>query len=192
MKTLAKMWLAVILIIFASSPLEAAQSSANYQLNQMQVSSTGNTQESSGIYLFDSSGESLVGQSWSGRYSVQAGYFNDYFLPAPTPTVTPTPIRSFGGEVICADYVYAAPNPIRGKRGTIHFDLAMRAEVELKVFTVNGDLVISQHWASLPLGSNSWTWDTSNIANGVYLLWIKAKSEAGKTTTLSKKIALVK
>ncbi len=184
--------LVVLFLTAASNPLQAAQSSANYQLNQIVIGSVGNTQAAGGMNLRDAGGESAVGQIWSSRYSIQAGFFNDYFLPAPTPTVTVTPIRTFAGEVISAEYVYAAPNPIRRKRGTIHFDLAERAEVELKIYTVNGDLVISQHWASLAAGSNTWAWDTANLANGVYLLWIRAKSGSGKTTTLTKKLALVK
>lgn len=198
MKLINKSILAAVLIHLCAGPLQAAQSSVNYRLDQLVISSTGNTQSAAGINLRDSSGEPSVGQIRSSRYSIQAGYFNDYFIPAPTPTITPTvtctptPIRNFGGEIISADYVYAAPNPIRGKRGIIHFDLAERAEVQLKVFTVNGDLVISQHWASLAAGANTWTWDTANLANGVYLLWISAKSETGKKTTLTKKLALVK
>jgi hypothetical protein len=52
-------------------------------------------------------------------------------------------------------------------------------------------LVISQRWDGLPAGQNRWTWNTSNISNGVYFLMIKA-SNSNKTTTIKKKIALVR
>lgn len=181
-------WLVLVQCPFT---LEASQS-ANYQLNQTVIGSIGDTRSGSSKLLRDSGGEPNVGQSFGKTYSIQAGFFNDYFLPPPTPTITSTPIRTFGGELMSADFVYAAPNPIRGSYGSIYFDLSGPAEVQLKIFTINGDLVISQHWFNLKAGTNNWVWNTANMANGVYLLWIKATSADGKSTTITKKIALIK
>jgi hypothetical protein len=155
-------------------------------------------------------GEPLIGQTWGDAYSVQFGFFNDYFISLPTPTVTPTltvtptmtitrtititttPLRYFDGEIIHEDWVYAAPNPIRGIRGNIVFNLAVPADVELKIFTPHNQEVLSRRWSSLPAGENRWVWDTANMANGVYILFIKAKSHDGKTTIIKKKVALIK
>jgi hypothetical protein len=184
----------VLLLLFFQflTSLACAMQSANYQLDQMVINSAGDTRSAAGKNLFDSMGEGVVGQYRGQNYWVMAGYFNEFTLPAPTPTITCTPIRTFGGDVISQDFVYAAPNPIRGAQGNLFFDLAQSAEVTLRIYTTSSNLVISQHWDSLPAGTNHWVWNTANMANGVYLLWIKARGMDGKTTTLTKKLALVK
>lgn len=185
---------ASILAFLFFTLLPAAPSFAvyTYKLDRAVVNCAGNTYTGSGKMAFDSVGEANVGQSFGHSLSVQAGFFNDYFLPPPTPTITCTPIRSFGGEVINAAFVYAAPNPIRGTTADIYFDLAFPAEVTVKIFTTSNNLVLSKHWDSLSPGTNHWQWNTSGVANGVYLLWIKATGFNGKTTTVIKKLALVK
>jgi hypothetical protein len=177
-------------VLLAAIPLEAAQS-ANYKLHQTVIGSAGATRSASGKLLRDSGGEPNIGQSQGRTYSVQAGFFNEYFLPLPTPTSTCTPIRSFNGALLDENWVYAAPNPIRGRRGVIHFDLAEAADVDLKIYTTQNQLVISQRWTSLAPGHTQWTWNADNIANGVYILYIKASAE-GKSTTVKKKLALVR
>lgn len=146
--------------------------------------------------LLDSIGEPIIKQTWGSVFSIQAGFFNDYFILAPTPTVTPTvtvtstPIRGFGGELLSEEWVFAAPNPIRGNRANIVYHLAESAEVEIKIYTTTSKLVISKHWDSVPAGENHWYWNTSGIANGVYFLLVKAKGQ-GRSTLIKKKIALV-
>lgn len=146
--------------------------------------------------LINSIGESVIKQTWGSVFSIQAGFFNDYFVLAPTPTVTPTvtvtstPIRGFGGELLSEEWVFAAPNPIRGNRANIVYHLAEPAEVEIKIYTTTSKLVISKHWDSMPAGENHWYWNTSGIANGVYFLLVKAKGQ-GRSTLIKKKIALV-
>lgn len=146
--------------------------------------------------LLDSIGESVIKQSWGSAFSIQAGFFNDYFVLAPTPTVTPTvtvtstPIRTFGGELLSEAWVFAAPNPIRGYKANIVYHLAEAAEVEIKVFTINSQLVISKHWDSVQAGENHWYWNTSGISNGVYFLLVKAKAR-DRSTVIKKKLALV-
>ncbi len=146
--------------------------------------------------LLDSIGEPIIKQTWGSVFSIQAGFFNDYFILAPTPTVTPTvtvtstPIRGFGGELLSEEWVFAAPNPIRGNRVNIVYHLAESAEVEIKIYTTTSKLVISKHWDSVPAGENHWYWNTSGIANGVYFLLVKAKGQ-GRSTLIKKKIALV-
>lgn len=146
--------------------------------------------------LINSIGESVIKQTWGSVFSIQAGFFNDYFVLAPTPTVTPTvtvtstPIRGFGGELLSEEWVFAAPNPIRGNRANIVYHLAEPAEVEIKIYTTTSKLVISKHWDNMPAGENHWYWNTSGIANGVYFLLVKAKGQ-GRSTLIKKKIALV-
>jgi hypothetical protein len=187
----------IIVYMFASvllfTTMETfAASSENYQINQSVINSAGNSYSGSAMLAYDSVGEALSGQTYGEIYSFQAGFFNDYFMPAPSPTVTPTVIRTFGGEILDERFVFAAPNPIRGIKGNIYFDLAERAEVWLKIYTPHNQLVISQHWDSLSPGTNRWIWNAANIANGVYIVYIKATGNNGKTTVIKKKIALIK
>ena len=179
------------LVFFHAPAARAAQQSEQYQLNQTIINAGGTTRASATQRLFDSQSEPVAGQTFGRQYSVQAGFFNDYFMPPPTPTITCTPIRTFGGEVLNSAFVFAAPNPMRGNAGNLCFDLAMESEVTLKIYTTANNLVISEHWDVLPAGTNHWVWNTSGMANGVYLLWIKAKGVNGKISTVIKKIALV-
>ena len=161
--------LSASLFAFSHYPLLAAQSE-HYQQGISVVNSAGNTYSGSGKQALDSMGEPLIGQSFGSHYSVQSGFFNEYFLPPPTPTITCTPIRTFGNDIMSEHFVFAAPNPIRGTTGHIFFDLSDHAEVTLKIYSTSNNLVISQHWDNLPAGTNTWNWNTSGIANGVYLL----------------------
>lgn len=180
-------------ICAAAVPFPAlAMESSQYRLDASVLNAASNTYTASGKQVYDSVAEPLVGQAYGRQYSVQAGFFNDYFLPAPTPTITCTPIRQFGGEILSEQYVYAAPNPIRGQRANIVYHLAERAEVEIKIFTITSQLVISKHWDSVPAGENHWYWNTSGIANGVYFLLVRAKGSQGRSTVIKKKIALVR
>jgi hypothetical protein len=192
MRMFARVCVSVIILPLLTAPLEAGQSSASYHLDQFILGSVGNTQSGTGKIVHNNGGEALVGQSWSRNMSIQAGYFNDYFLPAPTPTVTCTPIRTFGDELLDFNYVYAAPNPIRGNQANIVYHLAKSAEVEIKIFTTTSKLVISKHWDSVPAGENHWYWNTTGIANGVYFLFINARGSDGKATTIKKKIAFIR
>lgn len=187
----------LIFLLVWQQPVHAMES-ANYRLEQSVINSSSNTYTAVGRQIYESVGEAVVIQSYGNLYSVQVGFFNDYFVakPTPTPTLIPTPtstiIRTFDGELIHKKYVYAAPNPIRGHKGNIYFDLATSAEVELKIYTPQSQLVLSQHWDSLPAGKNMWVWNTANMANGIYLLRLKARNSDGKTTVVIKKIALIK
>jgi len=186
-----KWWLVVLGLLFTVQPVQAAKS-GRFAINQYVINSSGTTRTGSGKLLRDSLGEAQIDQSYGKQFSIQAGFFNEYFLPAPTATVTVTPIRTFGDQIMSEHYIYAAPNPIRGVVGHLYFDIAEPAEVTLKIFTVSNQLVISQHWDGLPPGTNHWDWNAANMANGVYLLWLRAKGADGKTTTVVKKIALIK
>ncbi len=196
-----KKFILTFLFLSTAGLLHAAQS-GQYQLNEYLFNTAGNTQtgqaQNHSMRLHISSmGEAAVGQNYSNQTSTQAGFFNNYFIAKPTPTVTPTvtvtatPIRSFNGELLDKQYVYPAPHPIRGPEAHIHYHLAEPAKVEIKIYTTGHRLVIEKQWDSMPAGENIWNWNVSNMANGVYLMLIKASNE-GKTTKLIKKLAIIK
>ncbi len=114
-------------------------------------------------------------------------------LPAtPTPTITMTPISGFKGELLDKHYVYPAPHPIRGSVGHIYYYLAEPADVEIKIYTnTTHRLVISKMWNNVPAGKNRWDWNCSNMANGMYLLLIKANNQH-KRSKVIRNIALIK
>lgn len=186
-----------ILIYLGCSDILHAASSDLHRLEPVMVNAGGATLAGNSRNLLDSIGESIINPTWGQAFSFQAGFFNDYFLQPPTPTVTPTvtvtstPIRGFWGDLLSKAWVYAAPNPIRGHRANVVYHLAEPAEVEIKIFTTTNHLVISRHWDSVPAGENHWYWNTSNIANGVYIMRVKARN-GNQTTVVKKKIAVIK
>ena len=184
--------------------ISLASQSTHYQLWPVVADAAGNTLSSPAHGVQNSVGQPSSRYSSASAYSLQAGYLNDYSLPVPAATITPTfaptktvtvtstPIRNFGGNILSPDFVYAAPNPIRGREGKIYFELAMPAEVELKIYTTQNQFVLSQHWDQLPAGRNLWVWHAGNMANGVYLLYVKARSSQGRTNVVTKKLILIK
>lgn len=173
-------------------------------INRYVVDTAGNTYTGTNERLFDAIGQVVIGQMWGSGHSIRSGFFKQFLAEQPTPTVTPTQsnpatltatptvIRQFGGEILAHEYVKAAPNPIRGNEGKIYFDLAMPAEIELKIFTPHNQLVLSRHWDQLPAGKNMWTWQIGDLANGVYLLRLQARNAQGKTTAVLRKLIVIK
>lgn len=104
---------------------------------------------------------------------------------------TPTPIPGFKGKIISKKYIYAAPNPIRGHTANIHIYTKQPAEVSAKLFTTSNQEVLSFR-RNYGVGMNVERINMSNLANGVYLLLVKAKSAAGTEERVIKKLALVK
>jgi hypothetical protein len=168
-----------------------ADPTPTYTINQYVINAAGNTYSGTGRELYDSMGEAVVGSALGQQYKLTSGFFNEYFLLPPTPTITPTIIRTFDHAIMNENYIYAAPHPMRGHVGHIVFDISVSAEVTLKIYTITHQLVLSKQWDTLPAGTNRWDWENGNMANGVYLLWIKARGVDGRTTSITKKIALM-
>ncbi|MCD4813094.1 T9SS type A sorting domain-containing protein [bacterium] len=192
----------LVLMLFLISSSVSAMQSAIYVIDESILNAGGNTSTSATYDIVDSIGEPLIGQCNDEISILQSGYYNDFVVPLPTatptatitstPSPTQTPIRNFGEEILSKKWVYAAPNPIRGHTAHIYFHLSEAADVEIKVYTTSNQFVISKRWDMKPAGKNYWRWNVSNLANGVYIMLIKAKGNNGKTTIVKKKIALVK
>ncbi|MCK5241731.1 T9SS type A sorting domain-containing protein [bacterium] len=118
-------------------------------------------------------------------YQFKAGYLQ------PTPTATRTPIPDFDGRIISKKYIYAAPNPIRGHIANIVIFTNTPAEVSGKLFTTSNQEVLSFR-RNYGVGKHTERINMSNLANGVYLLLIKAKNNDGVEERVIKKIALIK
>jgi len=183
----------------------AASESANYRLNESIVNAAGNTYSGSTARLYDSLGEPAIGQGFGSQYSIQAGFFNNYFLPPPTPTTTPTPeptapvtttplpsIGDFQGQIVDPKYFYVAPNPARGTDVNFKFFLKQPAEVEIRIYTPQGSHVLTKSFNYYAQGWNTVVWNASGMANGVYFYVVEAKVNGITEKLKVKKLALVK
>ncbi len=109
----------------------------------------------------------------------------------PTVTPTPTPLINFNGRIIDADYVYAAPNPTRGHFANIIIFTNESAHITAKLFTTTNREVLS-FTRDYSRGQHTERINTSNLANGVYLLLVKARNDSGTEEKVIKKIAIIK
>ncbi|MCW9705997.1 T9SS type A sorting domain-containing protein [Fodinibius salsisoli] len=83
------------------------------------------------------------------------------------------------------------PNPFRGTTN-ISFDVAMDSEITLIIYSINGQKVQSPiHEQTFNAGTYNQQIDLSNLASGVYIFRIIAKS-GGQTQIESKKMTLIK
>lgn len=108
-----------------------------------------------------------------------------------TPTVTQTPISDFNGRIISANYIYAAPNPVRGDIANIVIFTNESAYITAKLFTTTNREVLSFN-RNYFQGKHTEMVNISNLANGVYLLLVKARNDSGLEEKVIKKIAIIK
>ncbi len=109
----------------------------------------------------------------------------------PIPTATPVPrIADFKGQIIDKKYFFVYPNPTRGVNVKFKFFLDQAARVSIKVYTPGNRFVWSRE-GHYPQGWTEVIWNTSGMANGVYLYIGEAESGHIKERII-KKIGLVK
>lgn len=150
----------------------------------------------------NSIGEMLIGQG-NGDVIVQAGFFNEFVMPTPTATPTPLPtstpiptataLQDFEGKIISKKYTYFAPNPVQGKTMNFVVWVKQACEIEAKLYTTTNRLVLSFNFTCPGEGKYEHQEYVGNLANGAYLLLVKAKTQDGKIKErLIKKMALIK
>ncbi|MFN3916961.1 MAG: T9SS type A sorting domain-containing protein [Flavobacteriales bacterium] len=61
------------------------------------------------------------------------------------------------------------PNPV-SSIGNVGFDLAERSDVEVRIFSIQGQLMDSYRWAGLIAGSHQRTFNADKLAQGTYML----------------------
>ncbi len=109
-----------------------------------------------------------------------------------TPTPTITPVSNFNGKVICKQHVYAAPNPARGQYANIVIVTAQAAEVSGKLFTTGNQEVLSFRRYYSGSGKQVERIFVNNLANGVYVLLVRARGADGTEERVIRKIAIIK
>ncbi len=85
--------------------------------------------------------------------------------------------------LLAAERTYCYPNPAKGSDLTVRVYLEERADVEVKIFDVTGQIVDSFEVSGDPT-VNEIVWDTDDIASGLYIVRVEASVALG-TTSLS-------
>jgi hypothetical protein len=139
-------------------------------------------------------GKLSIGDSDNNNRQELCGITSDYYVRKweyESLIPTPTPLKNFEGRIIDPDYIYAAPNPVRGHYANIVIFTNESASITAKLFTTTNREVFSFD-RNYSKGQHAERINISNLANGVYLLLVKAKSDSGTEEKVIKKIAIVK
>ncbi|MEA3307592.1 MAG: T9SS type A sorting domain-containing protein, partial [Elusimicrobiota bacterium] len=87
--------------------------------------------------------------------------------------------------------VYTYPNPAKGNTLTFKFYVADKSYVTVDVYSVAGQKVKRLEKANCPAGIVSEiVWDMGNVASGVYIYKVEAKSASGSEKVI-KKLAII-
>jgi hypothetical protein len=91
------------------------------------------------------------------------------------------------------DEIHAVPNPATGGECRIYYALSADAEVTAEVYDLKGRLVWSGTERGIALKPDQFIeWNTSNVAPGVYVYRVHARTNGGETDSAVKKVAVVK
>jgi flagellar hook assembly protein FlgD len=112
-----------------------------------------------------------------------------------TPTYTITPTATATPEPLELSIKGNYPNPVRGETNIIYW-LSREAEIEIKIWTVSGEEVIKRKIKG-EKGMNRYYWDGRNrggkeVAVGVYIYEIKAKTEKGEEKRKKTKMVVLR
>lgn len=96
-----------------------------------------------------------------------------------------------GEEWLPDRLVYNYPNPAYGNTTTIRYRLEEEADVRIQIFDLAGEEVAQLEGPGESHTENEVVWDISDVASGVYLACVSARS-GGKEKTVLIKIAVAK
>lgn len=156
--------------------LHAAES-LNYKLQETVAGSLGTTRSAAGKVLRDSGGEAVVGQGYSANYSIQAGFFHEYYFSAPTPTVTPTTIVPVTTTL---KVFHSQINPTLGESATVRWTQSAAGRVSVTVYNLAGEriatLVKNQTLGAGQFHQAEWNGTNSRgtaVGSGIYIVHLK-------------------
>ncbi len=109
---------------------------------------------------------------------------SELIWPWPFKDVTGNPVLSVEGttplqqfeELLPANRVFNYPNPNQGNTTTIRFYLTESAQVMIRIFNLAGERVLTVDMPGQAKTNNEFVWDVSDVASGVYLCQVEAKS----------------
>ena len=104
--------------------------------------------------------------------------------PVSSPTPTPTPTPNLSGVDLENRVVLAYPNPARDRvTFLLHPDQAV--SVQLRIYNIAGELTGSLS-AQVPAGrGQTLTWDTAEVAPGIYLVQVVKNAEVVETLRIA-------
>ena len=95
-------------------------------------------------------------------------------------------------ELLVNDKVYTYPNPAKGSKVAFKYYLGDKADVFIDVYNVAGERIAHLQKEDNPAGLVSEIeWDISQIASGVYVYRVEAKSVGGANVAIKKKLAVI-
>jgi hypothetical protein len=176
----------------------ATSQSAHYRLNETIASAAGNTYSGASSCLYDSLAEPAIGQSFGQQYSVQTGFFNNYFLPKPTPTATIIPTSTMTPvakiPAVFFKIYHSQINPTRGEQARISWCQPQDGPVSIKIYNLLGDKVATlfenENFKSGEYHEVNWNGRTqkgSLAGSGIYIVQLTAPGNEARN-----KIALIK
>lgn len=137
------------------------------------------------VYLLDGSRWSLVNTSRVHpelkKVSAEVEHFSVYALMGYVPS----------GALLSSEGVYTYPNPAKGDTLTFKFLPSDTADVTIDVYNVAAEKVARLEKGGCPGGVTSEiAWRIANVASGVYVYRVEAKSASG-SKAVTKKLAII-
>jgi Secretion system C-terminal sorting domain len=181
MKLTLTIFLAIYICFFIS-----AEISAQYNISSSVFSNGGNISSSDKNQIRSSVGEPLTGKSGSSSNQILSGfwYTEDVItgIEGDNKNALPTQFQ------LMQNY----PNPFNPST-TIKYALPYSSKIKISVFNILGQLVINLVDEVKEAGYYDYRWNAANMASGVYIYTIKAKSlDGNKDFFLAKKMILIK
>jgi hypothetical protein len=146
------------------------------------VASAGNTYTATDVELMESVGEPNVGPTYDEEYSIQAGFYCEYYIPPPLPTPAATSVVKDSFE-LGDNQIKALNNRVRpgyGEFTIIRWQQKDNARVYLKICTINGDLVkiLIDGVEYAGKQNHQVTWDARDkrgrvVGSGIYIVYIQ-------------------
>jgi len=84
---------------------------------------------------------------------------------------------NFGDEISLIDQLNIYPNPLTDN-GTISFNLIERADVEMNIYDLSGNLVSSQTRLNMSSGQRTMQFNAADFASGIYIINVRVKDQA--------------
>ena len=165
--------------------LSAAPAYAAYELNETIFSAVGNTASGSTWELHNSVGEPAVGQGYGKIYALQAGFFYDYFSPAPTPTSTPTekPTTTRVENNRHLKIYNSLLRPFKGEVARIRWAQPENGPTTIRIYNILGELVKTlvngEHFTNTQEHEVKWDGRSKSgqrVGSGTYIVHIKSGS----------------
>jgi len=104
-----------------------------------------------------------------------ADYTNNHFI-----SIQLEPVSSLVSNLLPPARAYNYPNPNKEKFTNIRYFLREKAQVNIKIFDLAGDLVDSFPGPGVAAIDNEIRWNLENVSSGIYLCRIEANSEKAR------------